>query len=181
NDSFNDDVYDLFFELTLHDYSEKIRMRIGKPRFRARYRTKSSSATRGNTVFSVSPYYTVKQFNLSVQVDSFDKETYYYLKKMMRWAWLLRPFYLKKDIWIVGERPYKAQDTGYHFFKYMRENHPDRETYYVIEEDSPELKNVKPLGNVLYYKSKEHIKHVLMAKRIIGSHHPDYLYPLRSS
>src|SRR5699024_364651 len=36
NDSFNDDVYDLFFELTLHDYSEKIRMRIGKPRFRAR-------------------------------------------------------------------------------------------------------------------------------------------------
>src|SRR5690625_7840484 len=80
-----------------------------------------------------------------------------------------------------GERPYKAQDTGYHFFKYMRKMHPDKKVYYVIEEDSPELKNVKHLGNIVYFKSKEHIKNVLMASRIIGSHHPDYLYPLRTT
>src|SRR5699024_3522010 len=49
-----------------------------------------------------------------------------------------------------------------------------------IDKDSPELKNVEPLGNVLYYKSKEHIEKTIAATRIIGSHHPDYLYPLRS-
>src|SRR5690625_2645001 len=62
----------------------------------------------------------------------------------------------------------------------MRENHPEKNVFYIIEENSPELDNVLPYGNVLFYKSKEHIKHVLMATRVIGSHHPDYLYPLRT-
>src|SRR5699024_5707688 len=70
--------------------------------------------------------------------------------------------------------------TGFHLFKYLRENHPNKNVYYVIEEDSPELANIESYGNILYYKSKEHIKHVLLAQRIISSHHPDYLYPLRT-
>src|SRR5699024_4221240 len=103
-----------------------------------------------------------------------------YLRRVLRWSWLLRPIYRKKNIWIVGERPYKAQDTGFRFFEYMRKMHPKEECYYVIEKDSPELKNVKELGNILYYKTKKHILYTLMAKRVISSHHPDYLYPLRS-
>lgn len=101
------------------------------------------------------------------------------MRRIMYWAWLVRPFYKKRDIWIIGERSYKAQDTGYNFFKYIRKQHPEKNAYYVIEEDSPEKRNVTPYGNVLIYKSKEHIKNVLMATRVIGSHHPDYLYPLR--
>lgn len=177
--SFNADIYDLYFNIKYYG-QEKFRLRVGKPRFRARFTTRVSRGYRGKTVFATSPYYTVKRFNLSLQIDSFDKETYEYLKKISRWIWLLRPFYRRRDIWIVGERPYKAQDTGYYFFKYMRENHPNKEVYYVIESDSPEIKNIKPYGNILYYKSKKHIKYVLMANRIISSHHPDYLYPLRT-
>src|SRR5690625_513252 len=181
NPLFKDDVYDLFFEIAFHDCKELVQLRIGNPRFRARFRTKGSSAARGDKIFSISPYYTVKRFNLSLQVDSFEHKTYSYLKRMTRWSWLFRMFYKQQDIWIIGERPYKAQDTGYHFFKYMRKMHPDKKVYYVIEEDSPELKNVKHLGKNVYVKSKEHIKSVLMASRIIGSHHPDYLYPLRTT
>src|SRR5699024_7670157 len=86
----------------------------------------------------------------------------------------------RKDIWIIGERIHKAQDTGYHLFKYIRQTYPEKNVYYVIDENSEELANVKDLGNVLYYKSKEHIKATIAATRIIGSHHPDYIYPLRT-
>jgi len=178
--AFNADIYDFYFDIKYHDYDEIIRVRVGKPRFRARFITKVSRGYRGELVFAASPYYTVKRFNLSLQIDSFERETYDYLRKISRWVWLLRPFYAKRNIWIVGERPYKAQDTGYYFFKYMRENYPEKEVYYVIENDSPELRNIESYGNILYYKSMKHIKYILMAKRIISSHHPDYLYPLRT-
>lgn len=176
----DNDIYDLFFEIKYKNNEEATLVRIGRPRFRARKYLKSSSGFRGETVFVVSPYYTIKKFNISLQVEKYEKDAFMYMKRIMRWTWLLRPFYLRKNIWIIGERPYKAQDTGYRFFEYMRKKHPTNNCYYVIESDSPELENVSPLGNVLYYKSKKHIKYTLMAKRIISSHHPDYLYPIRT-
>src|SRR5699024_3109409 len=77
--------------------------------------------------------------------------------------------------------PYKAQYTGYHFFKYMREKHPDKNVYYVISKDSPEYSNVAPLGNVLEYGSKEHIKNTIIATKIFSSHHTNYLFPIRTA
>ena len=77
-------------------------------------------------------------------------------------------------------KKYKGQDTGYHFFKYMRTVHPDKEVYYVITKDSPDAANLEKYGNVVYFKSKEHIKYNLIATKIIASHHPDYLYPIRT-
>lgn len=179
NARLTEDIYDYFFLIKYENFTET-RLRIGKPRFRAKFNLKSSSSNRGEEVATLSPYYTVKYFNLSVQLNTFETSTYKYLKKLMRWSWLLRLIYLNKKIWIVGERPYKAQDTGYRFFKYLRETRPEINAHYVIEENSPELDNIKKLGNIIYYKSKKHIKYTLFATRIIGSHHPDYLYPLRT-
>jgi CDP-glycerol glycerophosphotransferase len=78
---------------------------------------------------------------------------------------------------LIGERPYKAQDNGLAFFRYMREHHPEIDAYYVIDRSSPEVKNLAGLDNILWYQSKEHIDRALMADRFIGSHHPEYLYP----
>ncbi len=178
--AFGQDIYDFFFELTFDFAEEPLLIRIGKPRFRARNFLKDGYVERGQNIYALTPYFTFKGFNLSLQADEFSHEAYWYMKKIKRWSWLLRPFYRSQNIWLVGERPYKAQDTGFHFFKYLREKHPKRKAYYVIEETSPELNHVKPLGNVLYYKSKEHIFHAFMARKVIGSHHPDYLFPLRT-
>lgn len=175
-----DDVYDLFFHVKFKNSEEKALIRVGKPRFRARYNIKSSNASTKETTFAVSPYFTFRLFNLSFQVDSFEKDTFQYLKQITRWSFFHRLFNKSKDIWLVGERPYKAQDTGFAYFKYMRENYPEKNIYYVIDKDSPELENVLPLGNVIYHKTKEHIKKTIIATRIIGSHHADYLYPLRT-
>ncbi|MCM3585192.1 CDP-glycerol glycerophosphotransferase family protein [Mesobacillus maritimus] len=175
-----EDIYDLFLRLNFHDRSEEKDVRIGRPAFRARHFIKETSAAQDNQVAIVSPYYTFKASNLSLEVYAYDKETFDFLQGKLRFAWFHRLMNKRKNVWIVGERPYKAQDTGYHFFKYMRENHPEKNVYYVIEEGSPERRNVDPLGNVLFFKSKEHIWQTLISTRVISSHHPDYLYPLRT-
>src|SRR5699024_3111256 len=106
-----EDIYDLYLELQCHDIEEPVKIRLGKPRYRARFNIKSTLAEYDGNSFSVNPYYTIKYMNLSLQIDAFEKDTYLYMKKMMRWAWLQRILNRKKDIWLIGERPYKAQDT----------------------------------------------------------------------
>lgn len=180
NNNLTSDVYDFYFQMKFKYKETTLLLRIGNPRYRARRYLRTASGLSEGQVFSFTPYYTVKRFNLSFQTEAYDKEVYAYLKRILRWAWLLRFFYRSKDIWIVGERPYKAQDTGYRLFEHIRQKHPNKNCYYIIEQDSPELRNVDSLGNILFYKSKKHVLYTLMAKRIISSHHPDYLYPLRS-
>ncbi|MDM5200742.1 CDP-glycerol glycerophosphotransferase family protein [Fictibacillus enclensis] len=177
---YSQDIYDFFFELSFGFPHPPVLVRIGRPRFQVKYFLRDGYARAGESTYALAPYFTFKGFNFSLQVDEFEESTYRYLRKIKRWAWLLRPFYKKRNIWLVGERPYKAQDTGYHFFNYVRKQHPEKNVYYVIEKDSPELRNVEHLGNILYFKSKEHIFHTFMAQKVIGSHHPDYLYPLRT-
>lgn len=175
-----EDIYDLFLKLKYFGDDEIKLIRVGRPTFTAKLFTKDLSTDWKNKTAIITPYYTFKQRNLSLEVFIFNKETYQYLNTLLKWAWLVRPFNRRKNIWIVGERPYKAQDTGYHFFKYMREKHPDKNVYYVMDIHSPEYKNVKPYGNVLDFKSKEHIWNTLMASKIISSHHADYLFPART-
>jgi CDP-glycerol glycerophosphotransferase len=179
-DLLKEDIYDVYLKLTLHDQKEDKIIRLGRPTFRGKFFVKDTHYISGDTVSVINPYYTFKASNLSLEVYEYDKETYEYLQKKQKYAWFHQLMNRKNDVWIVGERPYKAQDTGYHFFKYMRENHPEKNVYYVIEKDSPERKNVEPFGNVITFKSKEHIWNSLIATKVISSHHPDYLYPIRT-
>lgn len=50
-----------------------------------------------------------------------------------RIAKVLFPKY--RGVWIVSERGSDARDNGYHFFKYIRENHPEIKAYYIIEKN----------------------------------------------
>jgi len=171
-------IYDAFL-IFKYKGMEPIEVRLGTPRYRAKRQYKSSHAKLGDTVFSISSYYTFRLENLSLQIDEFNSTSYEYLEKALKKPRIYNKI-KQEDIWIVGERRDKAQDTGFRFFKYMRENYPEKKVYYVIDKDSVELKNVEPYGNILYFKTKEHIKKLLKASNIIGSHHPDYLYPLRT-
>ncbi|WP_430790316.1 CDP-glycerol glycerophosphotransferase family protein [Virgibacillus flavescens] len=172
-------VYDIYLDLKLENNYQK-RIRLGRPTIKTKLLTKGTMIANDSTGQVVYPYYTFKSSNLSLEITNFPKENYTYLKKKMRGAWLLKLLNVKRDIWLVGERSYKAQDTGYYFFKYMRETHPKKEVYYVIDKDSPEKRNVDPLGNVITFGSKEHILLSILSKKVISSHHPDYLYPIRT-
>lgn len=175
-----EDIYDIYMGLDLHDNIESKEIRVGRPTKRAQFFLKEYYKYCSDQAIIANPYFTFKQKNLSLEVYNYSKEAYKYLRRLTRFSWLIRLWNKRKKVWLVGERNYKAQDTGYRFFEYMREKYPDRNVYYVIDKDSPEATNVEELGNVIDFKSKEHIFQTVIAEKVISSHHPDYLYPLRT-
>ncbi|SCB71233.1 CDP-glycerol glycerophosphotransferase family protein [Bacillus mycoides] len=74
-----------------------------------------------------------------------------------------------KQIWLVGEREDQAEDNGYFFFKYCRENYPSQKVYYVINQDSPHLNKVEKYGNVIYHSSLKHKVYMLAASTYISA------------
>lgn len=125
------------------------------------------------------PYRTYRAENLSFRVDRFTPEQHAFLLWVMRLGWIapvLKPF---TRIWLIGEVPYKAQDNGFQFFKYLRTQKPRRRAYYVIDEASPDLPKVEAHGNVVLQHTKKHILYSVLASRLIGSHHSEYLLPTR--
>lgn len=85
-------------------------------------------------------------------------------------AFIAKEFMTNREIYLVGERSGEATDNGYHFFKYVRENHNSEEFYYVIEKDSKDLKNIASLGNIIYYDSLKHYIYYLKAVKLICAH-----------
>ncbi len=73
-------------------------------------------------------------------------------------ALCLRPFYRFRyaDTWLVCEEPAEARDNGYHFFRYMRQTHPDRHVLYAIKRRSVDYAKVRQLGSVIEYGSLRH-------------------------
>lgn len=109
-------------------------------------------------------------------------ETYAYaLRKMMYMKYQqARTVDSRKNVWLIGERPDTAQDTGYHFFKFCRENYPEKNIYYVITADSPDRKNLQGLDNIITFGSMKHFKLAATADTFIGSHDVEYLLPTKA-
>lgn len=88
-------------------------------------------------------------------------------------AWLVlnlfrRDLY-KKEIWLIREKGTEARDNGYHFFKYMRTEHPECNVYYAITHDAPDLRKIKRYGNIIELNSFNHYLYYLAAKYSINS------------
>ncbi|KAF2780141.1 glycosyltransferase [Streptomyces sp. OM5714] len=92
--------------------------------------------------------------------------------------WLTRPVLGRRDIWIVGERHDTAQDNGHHFFRWVRQNHPRRNVYYVIDAKAADRAKVQDCGNVLALGSLKHRLYLLNATRLISPYDLEaYLAP----
>jgi len=76
-----------------------------------------------------------------------------------------------KDAWLICERGIEAQDNGYIFFKYLRENHPEKKVYYLIDfTQKADFEKVEKLGNVIRYNSFEHKMAVFFASYLLSTH-----------
>lgn len=88
--------------------------------------------------------------------------------------------YRGNSIYLVAERGTDARDNGYHFFKYLRERHPEREAYYVITSGSADYCKVAALGKTVEYRSFQHYCLFAAAKYKISTHimgySPDMLH-----
>lgn len=177
----NDTIADLWIEATT-DRGEVVRGRVGRTPYLVRKGTNDGFVTSGGTTLAVTPYFTFKAKFPSLHLELFPTDAHERLRALMRPGSLslhrLHPG--AKPVWLVGERPYKAQDNGLHLFRYLRTHHPEINAYYVIEQGSPERANLEGLDHVLDFKSIEHIETCLRADRLVGTHHPDFLYPART-
>lgn len=145
-------MYDLFIEVNTQELGEPLRFKIGRPRaLTERFLAGEFIKEHKNYSSILSPYFTLKGRNISFYYDEISNQSVDVYKKIINNKALLfkKP---NKEIWVIGEKPDKAQDNGYHLFKYLRENYPEKEVYYVIDENSPDIDKVKQLGNVVFFK-----------------------------
>lgn len=174
---------DFFVNIKLKETDAILKFRLGNPRFFANYFMDGEMAIYSDTRkkwLSLVPYFTIKGMNLSFTYNQYDKEAYdYFRENKNNWKKIKRDS-KNQEIWIIGERSYKAQDNGFRFFKYLRTNHPEIEAYYVIQKNSPERENVLPYGNIIDFNSKKHFEMMIKASYICGTHHPTHIYPIKS-
>lgn len=83
-----------------------------------------------------------------------------------------------KKKWLICETDITAQDNGYYFFKWMRKNHPEIKTYYLLNKQSKSYRKIACLGNVIPRLSFHHILYLFMAEKHIGTHdYRHWAYP----
>ena len=73
-------------------------------------------------------------------------------------------------VWIITERPNQARDNGYCFFKYLKENHPEQQAYYIIDKSSKDYHKVAHFGNVIQFGSWKHYFYYCMSPVHISAH-----------
>jgi CDP-glycerol glycerophosphotransferase (TagB/SpsB family) len=73
-----------------------------------------------------------------------------------------------RKLWLVAEHG-EARDNGYHFYKYVREQHPEDYCFYAIKVDDPGYEKVAKLGNVIKYGSLKHWLYYMSADLNISS------------
>lgn len=74
-----------------------------------------------------------------------------------------------KDIWLVSEKAAEARDNGYHFYKYVKDNHPEINIYYAITNDSPDKNKFTTDAKLITFNSWKHFFYCLAAKVSISS------------
>lgn len=182
-DPSNELSLDLYFAGNFTNTNAPLKFRVGNSKFLTNYTLKGEMALRNTAKkqwLSLVPYFTIKGHKLSFTFNAYEQEAYEYFR-LHRHSWhKVAKQGASQNIWVIGERSYKAQDNGFQFFRYLREQHPEIEAYYVIRKDSIERQNVEPFGNVIIFGSAEHFEKVIQAKYICGTHHPDFLFPIRS-
>lgn len=76
-----------------------------------------------------------------------------------------------KNMWLISERGVEAKDNGYVFFKYLRENHPEINAWYVIDSShKKDYDRVKDLGNIIEFGSEDHKIAFILCEYAISSH-----------
>lgn len=137
---------------------------------------------RDGHVVHIDPYRTFRASRLAVRTTALTSATHAVIEEF-REAGKVRDGCsgdTARPLWVVGETAAKGQDTAFHLFRYLVDARPDIDARFVIDADSPDRSRVEALGPVLVSGTPEHACAVLRADRIVSSHHPDYLYPVRS-
>lgn len=63
------------------------------------------------------------------------------------------------DAWVIMDRPDSATDNGYHFYKWIKKNHPTINAFFVINSDSKDIPKLKEDGfNLVFTNTDQHLE-----------------------
>ncbi|MGP5153566.1 CDP-glycerol glycerophosphotransferase family protein [Glutamicibacter ardleyensis] len=172
------DNYDIYLMISHAGSDEERRVRVTRTPYIVRSTTQAGAVHKGNQTLAISPYFTFKAKSTSLILEVYEKEAFAVLEDSRAKSFPILESG-SKPIWIVGELSYKAQDNALHLFRYLRSQRQDIDAYYVIDENSPDLRNFDSMDHVVFHGSKEHFELATRASRFVGTHHADYLYPTR--
>ncbi len=82
-------------------------------------------------------------------------------------AWVL---YHRRTIYLFSERGYDARDNGFYMFRFFREEHPELESYYIIDPSSADYDKVGQYGASVAYRSIRHYLLYIAAQYKISTH-----------
>lgn len=78
---------------------------------------------------------------------------------------------MKRELWLISKHGDDAGDNAFAFFKYMRKNHPEVISIYVVDKKCYKAYNmVKNVGPVVQYNSIWHKVLYILANKVITSH-----------
>ena len=90
-------------------------------------------------------------------------------------AAIISIFYKKCPIWLITERGTDARDNGYWFFVYLKKNHPDIKSYYIISKESSDRKRLADYtDSIIDYRSMQHYVMLWRANCLISTHIQGY-------
>ena len=96
------------------------------------------------------------------------------LRVMMYIIKKIKSYIFNKEIWIFMDRIDKADDNAEALFKYIQDK-KEIKSYFVIKEDSEDIKRLKKIGDVLLYNSIKQKLMMTLANKVISSHADDHL------
>lgn len=166
----NDGIYDVYTKVRIDSENTYLK-RTSKYRFYKAIFLKNKIFNINGKAYTFNPYTTHGGSNFAIKFTKTTSEKIDLFRKNLK---------NKKDVWLIGENGYRAQDSGYAFFKYMRENYPEEKVFFVIKKESLDYEKVSRLGNIIDFGSKAHYKIMGSVKYLVSTHHAEYLFPTES-
>lgn len=79
--------------------------------------------------------------------------------------------------WIFMDRDVHADDNAEHLYRYVLNNRPDIECYFVLSKNSPDWGRLESEGfRLIEFESPEHLNGLRVARHVISSHADDYVF-----
>lgn len=75
-----------------------------------------------------------------------------------------------RNVWLVCERGVDARDNGFVFYHYLVKEHPEVNSYYIIDKKSADYEKVSKLGKTVQFKSFKHYMLLGVSKYNVSTH-----------
>ena len=76
---------------------------------------------------------------------------------------------LKRDIWLFEEKHTEARDNAFHLYSYVKKNHPEINSYYVIKKGSADEKKITNYKTTIHADTLKHYVYWIVSKYSINS------------